>query len=67
MQDNTPTLPSYWASDTDLAGYFRVSRATIWRWTKIGKLPQPQKLGENTTRWKFAEAVEAVTGEKLSA
>jgi predicted DNA-binding transcriptional regulator AlpA len=67
MQDNINSTPRYWASDTDLADYFRVSRATIWRWTRIGKLPAPTKLGENTTRWKFSEAVEAVTGEKLSA
>lgn len=42
-----------WVSDTFLSDYYEVSRATIWRWTKIGKLPQPEKIGENCTRWDF--------------
>jgi prophage regulatory protein len=42
-----------WVSDRTLAEYYEVSRATIWRWVKIGKLPAPQKIGENCTRWDF--------------
>lgn len=42
-----------WVSDLFLSDYFEVSRATIWRWAKIGKLPQPKKIGENCTRWDF--------------
>ena len=45
-----------WVSDKFLADYFGVSRCTIWRWVKIGKLPPPQKLGENTSRWDFDQA-----------
>ena len=48
-----------WASDQWLADYYEVSRCTIWRWTKIGKLPPPQKIGGNSTRWDFEKILEA--------
>ncbi|MDO8864138.1 hypothetical protein Q6D67_20845 [Haliea sp. E1-2-M8] len=47
-----------WATDLTLAEYFDVSRCTIWRWAKLGKLPPPEKIGDNTTRWDFDAAVE---------
>lgn len=47
--------PTTWASDTQLAQYFAVSRATIWRWAKEGRLPQPKKLAPGTTRWRMAD------------
>lgn len=50
--------PTKWVSDQWLADYYSVSRCTVWRWSKIGKLPQPQKIGENCTRWDF----EAISG-----
>lgn len=55
--------PRKWASDKTLADYFDVSRNTIWRWTKDGKLPKPEKIGENCTRWDFdkIEALELVS------
>lgn len=59
-----PTHPTRWVSDTTLAKYFDVSRCTIWRWAKIGKLPQPEKLGENTTRWDFDAAVAQVMQQR---
>jgi excisionase family DNA binding protein len=34
-----------------LAQWLGVSQATIWRWVRSGRLPSPQKLGENTTRF----------------
>ncbi len=48
-----------WASDKWLAEYYEVSRATIWRWVKIGKLPAPEKIGENCTRWDFEKIAAA--------
>jgi prophage regulatory protein len=30
-------------------GLLPVSRATLWRWIRDGKFPQPFKLGENCT------------------
>lgn len=65
-RSTSPAIPRKWASDTDLAEYFSVSRCTVWRWTKIGKLPPPEKLGENTTRWDFDAAVEQVLGKKTA-
>lgn len=51
-----------WVTDLFLADRYSVSRATIWRWAKIGKLPPPQKIGENTSRWELAEADARVLG-----
>lgn len=34
-----------------------VSRATVWRWASAGLLPQPIKLGPNTTRWRLSDLV----------
>ncbi|CAM5225521.1 helix-turn-helix transcriptional regulator [Alishewanella longhuensis] len=42
-------------SDKLLAERFSVSRATIWRWTALKKLPQPVKLAAGTTRWRLAD------------
>lgn len=36
-------------------GLLPVSRATLWRWIKDGKFPQPFKLGENCTCWDASE------------
>ena len=44
-----------WVSDKSLAEYYEVSRATIWRWVKIGRLPPPEKIGDNCTRWDFEQ------------
>jgi len=55
-----------WVSDKFLADYFGVSRCTIWRWTKSGKLPPPERLGEKTSRWDFDQAATAPL-EKKSA
>lgn len=40
-----------YSSDKTLARYYNTTRKTIWCWTKQGKLPQPHKIGNNTTRW----------------
>lgn len=68
MQNKAEHLPrrpnGRWVSDITLAKYFEVSRCTIWRWTKTGKLPLPVKLGENTTRWDFDAAVEQAIGNR---
>ena len=44
-----------WVSDKFLADYYEVSRCTVWRWVKTGKLPPPEKIGANTTRWDFEQ------------
>lgn len=44
-----------YASDRQLAERYEVSRATIWRWTKEKKFPQPVKLSPGCTRWKLSD------------
>ena len=37
-----------------------VSPATVWRWAKAGRIPQPRKLGANSTRWDSREVQAAI-------
>lgn len=39
----------------EVAERYHISLATVWAWTKEGKLPSPVRLGPNTTRWRVAE------------
>jgi predicted DNA-binding transcriptional regulator AlpA len=48
-------------------GLLPVSRATLWRWIKDGKFPQPFKLGENTTCWDAGEVDAWLTSRKEAA
>ncbi|MCP5131856.1 MAG: transcriptional regulator [Pseudomonadales bacterium] len=48
-----------WVTDKFLSDYYQVSRVTIWAWAKSGRLPPPEKLGPNTTRWDFKKIIEA--------
>jgi predicted DNA-binding transcriptional regulator AlpA len=32
-----------------------ISDPTVWRWVKAGRLPQPVKLGPNTTGWRVGD------------
>ncbi len=59
MQQTARQNPCKWVSDKFLSDYYQVSRVTIWRWVKVGKLPPPQKIGENTTRWDFQKILKA--------
>jgi len=61
--NNPHRIPRKLVSDKTLAEYYEVSRCTIWRWVKIGKLPPPQKIGANCTRWDF----EKISATELSA
>lgn len=54
-QKQPKPLPRVWASDTQLAEIYSVSRATIWRWAASGHLPQPVKMSPGCTRWKLAD------------
>jgi len=52
---NAPATNPIWLSDLQLAQRYGVSRVTIWRWAKEGRIPSPRKIGPNTTRWSRAE------------
>jgi predicted DNA-binding transcriptional regulator AlpA len=51
MSTFTPPTNQTWLRDSDLAARFGVSRSTIWRWARQGRLPPPHRLGPRTTRW----------------
>lgn len=48
------TTPQF-VSDRDLALRYGVCVSTIWRWAQKGRIPQPLRLGPNTTRWNIAD------------
>lgn len=39
----------------DVARMLGVSKATVWAWSRIGRLPQPVKLAPTVTRWRSDE------------
>ena len=41
--------------DTQLAARYNVTRATIWRWAREGRIPKPVSLSPGCTRWEGAE------------
>lgn len=55
MKHPAYSQPIVWASDSQLANFFSVSRATVWRWAAAGRIPQPVKLSPGCTRWKLAD------------
>jgi prophage regulatory protein len=44
-------------SDKFLAERYEVSRNTIWRWARAGRLPKPVKFGERITRWRLDDVL----------
>lgn len=42
---------------------FGISAATVWRWSKCGRLPAPRKRGPRVTTW----SVGALRAAKLQA
>lgn len=48
--------PVVYLTDIEVADHFRVSRSTIWRWTKTSpNFPQPVIIGSGTTRWRVVD------------
>ncbi|QOR40104.1 AlpA family phage regulatory protein [Billgrantia diversa] len=40
-----------WLSVKQLSDRYSAHEATIWRWAREGRFPQPVKLAGNLTRW----------------
>lgn len=59
-------MASNYLSDQDLADRFGICRTSVWRWLERGMLPQPVRLGPNTTRWRLAD-IEAFEAQRLAA
>ena len=42
---------SEWLSTKQLCEYLHISKATLWRYLKAGKLPQPKRLSDRILLW----------------
>lgn len=40
-----------WLRDREVGERYGISRVSVWRWSKCGYLPKPEKLGPGTARW----------------
>lgn len=47
-------------------GILPVSPATIWRWVKDGKFPQPFKLGAGVTAWHAADVEQFIAASSAA-
>lgn len=47
-------------------GRWPVSRATVWRWVKVGRLPQPARLSGGIVAWPI-EQIEAFEASATTA
>ena len=54
-------MTARYISAVQLAERYGVNRSTIWRWTRKQRLPKPEKISEQCTRWRLDEI------EKLDA
>lgn len=34
---------------------YKVSRSTLWRWVREGRLPEPVSIGPASVRWKLTD------------
>lgn len=57
---NFDQLPnSAFARAPVVAGLINASEVTVWRWSKSGKLPRPQRIG-GVTAWNVGELRQAL-------
>lgn len=42
-------------TDRQVATALGISKATVWRWAGLGKLPQPIRLSGKCTRWRVSD------------
>jgi len=57
------TTQQKYFSDRDIAKRFGISRNTVWRWAREGRLPPPTKIGPNCSRWPESAVDELTRGE----
>lgn len=51
-------LDEYYLNLSDVCERYRVSRTTVWRWVKDGRLPGPIAMSPQTRRWRLGELIE---------
>ena len=49
-------------TDKEIAKALGISRMTVWRWKKAGRLPQPRKIGATLTQQLTVKEVAAALG-----
>ena len=42
---------SEWLNTKQLCAYLHISKVTLWRYVKAGKLPQPKRLSDKILLW----------------
>ncbi len=52
---------------SDLVELFGVSRVTLWRWEREGRLPPKRTLGPNTVGWLESEILEWLESRPTSS
>jgi prophage regulatory protein len=71
LTDKPQIAATIWVSADEIAARFRVSRNTIWRWTRTpeNEFPDPVRLTPRVTRWRLAdiERFEEMRSEALAA
>ncbi|MCI7586420.1 MAG: helix-turn-helix domain-containing protein [Campylobacter sp.] len=40
-----------WLNTKQLCAYLHISKTTLWRYLKAGKLPQPKRLSDKILLW----------------
>jgi excisionase family DNA binding protein len=45
----------------EVADRLRIGLRTVWRWTKLGALPAPLRLGTRIVRWRAADIAEIIS------
>jgi predicted DNA-binding transcriptional regulator AlpA len=52
---------------TGIAPLVPVSAATVWRWVKEGKFPEPVRIGSRITAWKAADVQAWLAKREINA
>lgn len=62
---STDSIQNRWLRVRQVADYFSVSPATIWRWLETRDFPKPVKIGPRVTAWRVSDV--AAYGDSLQA
>lgn len=52
------------ATSKSYQGYLPISKPTVWRWVKEGRLPKPISLGPKVTAWDLDEVDRFIEAQK---
>lgn len=49
-----------------VAGLYAAAPASIWRWSRAGRIPKPRKLGPQVTAWNVGELRRALSNAEAA-